>query len=584
MPDSLDDFLRRHSAKRPVNLEHLSRYTVQNDRWDRQTFDRLLEQQPEVGAARQKLADNIAGDLAYDEAADLIWLMLNYNPQLLDDKEIRPSRLINARVNAEASGLSSLEKVRRFTTGDPIAAAQAFEQIEPEVETLYDRLKDRMEEADRYQQALQEALQAKEEQQTAEELLQQWLDDHPEPEEEDDKEPSEPEEGEGEESEEGQPQPDENGEEEKEDDAGENQEGEGDGKPDEKAQLEQNVKDATGRAQQAGEKAADALQSLQSGLNGQAPDIRQAMEEALEKANISLEVIENMASSWGSDPGELRRLPAKKRLELAKKLNTPKFQRISELIGPMERLADAEQKRRIVNTPEEIVDLTVGDDIPRLIPPEFAKLMMPETKMLFYKDLVERSLVQYEMKGEEKLARGGIIYCHDGSLSMAGEREIWAKAVGLALLHVARKQERSFYGIQFGTASEIRIDAFPDTSKLTPDDVIRFAEFFFNGGTEFMPPLRAALDILKKQYVEFGAVQADIVFATDGQSYITDEFMHELKDTQQKLDFRVYGIAIGAGGINEIQAEPLSTLCDGKVATIKSLLNARDMSEVFRGI
>ena len=39
----------------------------------------------------------------------------------------------------------------------------------------------------------------------------------------------------------------------------------------------------------------------------------------------------------------------------------------------------------------------------------------------------EQNLLQYDLRGTETTQRGGILIAEDGSGSMAGEREIWAK-------------------------------------------------------------------------------------------------------------------------------------------------------------
>ena len=45
-----------------------------------------------------------------------------------------------------------------------------------------------------------------------------------------------------------------------------------------------------------------------------------------------------------------------------------------------------------------------------------------------------------------------MIVCLDGSSSMAGEKEIWSKAVALTLLEIARRQRRLFRFICFSSA------------------------------------------------------------------------------------------------------------------------------------
>lgn len=536
---NFESLFGKQKAKKPLDLEALERYSVENDRWDRQAFDKILKSQPEISSARKKLATNIAGELGYDEGADAYWLLNKVNPELLEDGQIRPSRLLNKRVNEELVKLPEYGRVRRWTVGDPIASALSFEKMEPDIERLYDQMEEQMERQKEYEEALAEALAAQQQSLSAEEMLQQWMEDN-----KDEENPDQ----------------------------------------DEKEKLEAAAAAAKERAEDASDAASDALSELEASINGMSSEIRDAMAQALSKANEALETINNMSQAWGSEPGDLMRLPAAKRLELAKKLGTEKFRRMSQLIGPAIREAFAQQKRKIIYTPAEIVDLTLGDHIPRVIPSELVKVGIPELEDLFWKDLLERRLVEYEMRDTEKIARGGIIYIHDGSGSMNGDREIWAKAIGLAFLHVARKQKRSFYGIQFGSSREIRVDDFRDTRHLDPDKVIDFAEYFFGGGTDFMSPLRHAIEILKREHEEFGAIQSDIVFVTDGCAQVTDAFMKELKQIQAKLDVTIWGISIGVGGRDETQTEPLRTLCDGKVATLKTLLNATDIRDIFRGM
>jgi uncharacterized protein with von Willebrand factor type A (vWA) domain len=537
--DPIANLFGKAVNKKPLDLESLARYTVENDRWDRRDFELTLKNQPEISKARKKLATNIAGELGFDEGADAYWLLRKVNPELVEDFDIRPSRLLNKRVNEQVVELPDFANVRRWTVGDPIASALAFEKMEPDIERLYDQMEEQMKKQEEYEKALAEALAAQQESLTAEEMLQQWMEQNEDNENAD---------------------------------------------ADEQQKLEQAAQAAQEKADDAQAQAGDALSELEASINGMSSQIQGAMGDALEKANEYMETINNMSQAWGSEPGELMRLPAQKRLELAKKLGTEKFRRMAQLIGPAIREAFAEQKRKVNYTPAEIVDLTLGDHIPRLIPSEFVKVGIPELEDLFIKDLLERRLVEYEMKDTEKIARGGIIYIHDGSGSMAGDREIWAKAIGLAFLHVARKQKRSFYGIQFGSRNQYRIDDFRDTKKLDPDKVIDFAEYFFNGGTDFETPLTHALEILKRENEEFGATQSDIVFVTDGCAQVSDSFMKQLKQIQEKLDVTIWGISIGIGGRDETRKEPLNTLCDGKVASLKTLLNATDIRDIFRAL
>lgn len=538
-----DDFLeqllskRGRGRQRPDDPTKRSRYTIDHDRWDQQSFNRLIKQMPEFQASRQKLVNNVAGEPGYDVAGDTYWALWKVQPEQMEEDQIRPDRLVNRAVMGEAMDLTSYKELRRFTEGDDIACALAFEKMEPDLEILYDRLEEQRKLEEELRDQMQQAAQAAADAKTAEQIYQEWTED----------ENNDPD------SEEGQ-------------------------------QIQQAVSDAQQAQADADAQVAQGKQALQDALNAATPEIRDQMGQAMQKANDDLEAQASMCETWGVDPGELRRLPAKKRIELAKKLSGDKFRRVAELFGPMKRLAFAEQKRKVIHSPEEVYDLELGDNPARLLPSELMKLDVEELELLFYKDFAEKSLVQYAMRGFEKIAKGGIIFCHDGSGSMQGDREVWAKAVGLCLLHVARKQRRSFFGIQFGSVSEIRVDDFRDTRNITPEGVIDFAEFFFGGGTNFEKPLSVALALLEDEHKAFGAVKADIVFATDGHAPISDTFMQTFKARQKALDFKVWGINIAAGGKNECMGEPLWSLCDGKVASIKGLATGGDIRNVFGGV
>lgn len=544
----LDRLLAAHPDKRrkPKDPEEaLSRYSIENDRWDRRDFHRMLDQLPELPAARQKLVDTIAGEVGYDEAGDMYWKLWKVDPTSLPDEEIRPTRRINKMVNEQADDLLSYKELRRWTQGDDIGSALAFEKIEPDLEMLYDRMHEQLKAAQELAEKLQALAQAQADEKTAEQIFQEWLEG-----EEGDQEPGDPNSGEGQDMQAAV------------DEAGERVD---------KAQQElDGAETAFGDAMEAGKSTAT-----------------EVLDRGFRKANEDFEDMAEMSNMWGMEPGDLHRLPAQKRLELAKKLDNEKFRRVAKIFGAMQRLATAEQKRKVVHSPEEIFGLELGNDPARLLPSELLKMDDEDLELMFMKDFVEKGLVQYEMKGKEKIAHGGIIYCHDGSGSMSGDREVWAKAIGLCLLHIARKQKRSFYAIQFGSAREIRIDDFRDTRNIDPDKVIDFAEFFFGGGTDFMSPLNHAIEILKRENAEFGALRSDIIFATDGWCGVTDEFKKEWAELRRKLEFKMYGILIdNPEGVHDMQIhpEPLKELSENRVATIKSIVTGNDAKDVFRGV
>jgi uncharacterized protein with von Willebrand factor type A (vWA) domain len=67
----------------------------------------------------------------------------------------------------------------------------------------------------------------------------------------------------------------------------------------------------------------------------------------------------------------------------------------------------------------------------------------------FKRRFVEGQLLEYAVRGEDKAGRGPMVVCIDGSGSMAGAKELWAKAVTLALADIARLERRQCRAIIF---------------------------------------------------------------------------------------------------------------------------------------
>src|SRR3972149_5183062 len=78
----------------------------------------------------------------------------------------------------------------------------------------------------------------------------------------------------------------------------------------------------------------------------------------------------------------------------------------------------------------EVYDISLGNDIGRIIPAELSFLRHKALRKDFLKRLIEGRLLQYYLK-EEK-GRGPLVVCVDGSSSMEGHKEMWAKAVCLS--------------------------------------------------------------------------------------------------------------------------------------------------------
>ena len=534
----MSDFLRNFFENKEVRRDPNAKYAIQNNKWDRDKASKIADEIRECRVASNALS--AVADTGHEALRDTLLALFKVRPELRDPKEIRPSFLINHRVESEMLELKEYEKLHAVTRGDDIAAGLACVDIEPELEILFDKLQEQQKAAAEMEQMLQDA------EGTADSLEEMLAAAQAAAE------------------------------------AGDDQE----------AKNYQDQAEAMAEQLEALKKALeDASDSLEEDLDNLGPTIKQSLKEALESSLENAETISSF-DSWSLQPGALKRLDPNTRLELSKKLQTEKFKRMAEVIGRMQSMAMSEQMNKVDWAQEEIFDVTKGDNLSRILPNEMLALSDEILELDWMRRFSEQNLLQYDLRGTETTQRGGILIAEDGSGSMAGEREIWAKAIGLALLKIAKMQKRPFTCIHFGGIGQyilFEFDTTKDDLQLTVtygstvkyysgiEAVIEFADKGMNSGTDFVTPLSVGLDIMERDFQENGMTEADFLFLTDGECAVPPNFLEEFKVRQAELGFSMYGVAV----CTNPKSEPLNTICDGFVASIKELQDLENMRPIF---
>ena len=536
-----EPFRLRHDAWTSRKSPH--RHVIVTNRFDRDDLDEMLKNVPAFSRASNNLQDFV--ETGGPAISDAFFSFLKGVPTSRSINEMDLDYLVNHRVNQEMRDLPETDRLRRFSIGDEVQSAFAVEQIEPELETLFDRLDIERKQAQDLKQVLQELNDALQEKRNADEMVEAWKADNS----------SGDEEGEG---------------------ASSETDEQGDSIPQDLADQQA---DASSRVEDLEDKAERALKEMKDALDRVGDETRQALRQPISEAADKAEEFYDTASGWGLEKGEIQRLPADERLELAKRLNNDHFRRIADLFGPMKNLMLTEQRRKVSYAREELFDVTVGDDFSRALPSDL--LLLDQNEDEFMRRLVEKKLLQYDLRGEEKLSRGGIIFCEDGSYSMQGEPERWAKAVMLCLMHLARKQRRSFHLIHFGSPGQFIQISFEKPQDYSLDRILEAAEVFFASGTDFHTPMTVALDILRTQHEKYGAVKSDVVFATDDECQVQAKFMEDYLAESERLQFTTYGFAIPHLGGRVSRTGALHQMCQHKVFEISDLLSGKQISEVF---
>lgn len=119
-------------------------------------------------------------------------------------------------------------------------------------------------------------------------------------------------------------------------------------------------------------------------------------------------------------------------------------------------------------------------------------------------------------------------------------KEVWSKAVMLALQSIARMQKRDFAVIHFSGTGNLHVDLFPK-GKSTPDDVVACAEHFFNRGTVFDEWMEKALELVDESAFE----KADVICVSDGLAEIEPAMQEEWKKRRAVRGMRAYSVLVG---------------------------------------
>jgi uncharacterized protein with von Willebrand factor type A (vWA) domain len=504
------------------------------DRFDRMTWRDTYEQ----SAALRDLAEEL--DARHDHATDLLTdvFLAAYKagPRLREPAEMEPSRLLNHQVVTSLVESPAFTELHRETAGDPYAAAMAVLAQAGALRGLLERTREAREQAgqaERGRQAAEDAASAVAEalRQAAEEAGQDGTVPAP-------------------------------------------------------------AADAVRRAVEAAEAAEAAArraaQDAARALGAAAPGVRAGARSAAAKAAEAVRQESALMRAWGVGPGELERMPFDRRARLAERLRTGRFAQWAELIGRFRQMARGERARKVENATGELVGVTLGDDLSRVIPSELAHLGLPELRAVFAVRYAAGELMLYDSQGEQSTGRGAIIACVDTSHSMyeAGPggvtREAWAKGCALALLDQAREAGRDFVGILFSAPGRIQVFRFPAGRSAGTDRVLDFAESFLGGGTSYQTPLSAAGELLAEEFDDTSRGRGDIVMITDDDCGVTEEWMRGWNEAKRRLGFRVFGVVVGAPRVGEA-GSVLEALCDN-LRSVEDLTDVHAAADLFRVI
>ena len=280
-----------------------------------------------------------------------------------------------------------------------------------------------------------------------------------------------------------------------------------------------------------------------------AADLEGAIDHGIENVKEQLEAPQNAARGLGL--GQDGNVDVERRLELGERImRSDKLKRLARLVGAMRELAFDARRRRAIRSPQETHAVTLGNELSRLLPSElhglggFDRRFARMRRIDFLRRFAERQLLQYRL--EAPAERGPMVVCLDGSSSMQGSKELWGKAVALTLMEIARRERRRCLSLIFSSGPvPFEVDLLGTglrgrRAKVREEAVLRFAEHFPGGGTEFEPPLNRAIEAVTEGDFRRG----DIVFITDGQARVSLELQERIAAVRKRFRFRIRAILV----------------------------------------
>ena len=263
-----------------------------------------------------------------------------------------------------------------------------------------------------------------------------------------------------------------------------------------------------------------------------------ATHAAAEKA----EEVQSILAAWGDDSGNMERSEVNRELlETVRKSDTLKA--VARHLGRLREILTQAKKNGYAYGRGEKYSLELGNNLSRALTSELAMLASPETMPLFLRKYQRKQIKQYQRREPVYKRAGDIICCLDESDSTRGDNAAWGKAVALTLFDIAADGGRSFALIHFSGAGGLYTDVF-HPGEYTAADKMVAAERFLGGGTDFKPPMREAVSLMENE----GFERADLVFITDGECVLPDDFVEQLREKQTELGFSVTGILLDTGG------------------------------------
>lgn len=266
------------------------------------------------------------------------------------------------------------------------------------------------------------------------------------------------------------------------------------------------------RALVARQQSAAAVASMQK---GQGFAIRSAVRKAARQAAQAVAEVDAAIAGLapGTEQGQLER-----RAMATMLVSDERLKRIAAIAGRLKVQAARKQRTKVTQERREVVSVTKGDDLQRLLASEVGMLATPATRPFVLERILQKRALQFELGGKAEKTRGPIVFMIDKSGSMQGIPDEWSKGCALAMMEIARVQKRAF-AVGFFTAGVCEQDSFFfEAGQVDQAKVLSMLAVQPCGGTDISKALHWARGVIAGEVVTHWTARAgaDVVLITDG--------------------------------------------------------------------
>lgn len=275
---------------------------------------------------------------------------------------------------------------------------------------------------------------------------------------------------------------------------------------------------------------------------------------AVKDAKDKVEEYIETCSAMGCGPGVGDKpLDPNKLTQLFNKVkNRQTLRSIINKAGKFRRVAQSKQRRKTSHGYDDMVGITVGGDVGKLIPSELALLSTPETQFDAYRRLMENQALVKEYRGVEKVGKGPIIVCVDESGSMKGDPVENAKAFALAMCWIAKHQKRYIGLVGYSGGTTGNLLALPP-GKWDQGKLLDWLTHFFGRGTDMDVPL---VELPTRYWKELGAPRGktDLILITDAICRVPVEMRDNFNSWKEREKVRCISIILNQPTAGELQS------------------------------